>query len=324
MPMRDFTLKTYHLLLSALKEKGYQFQTFRDFLKDPTSRCVILRHDVDARKMNSLTTAQLENELGIRGTYYFRIVPDSFDEEVIREVAGLGHEVGYHYEDVSSTALRQKISVDESRLVKEALSSFTENLEKLRRIVPVKTVCMHGSPLSKWDNRLLWKYYDYRDFGIVGEPYFDTDFGEVLYLTDTGRRWDGQGVSIRDKVEEGQLAQGTGLKAQGPEHRAQGELRSREQKHPAPCSTAEAFFDLRSETKQVAKADTLYPATSNKFHSTFDIINAARGIKLPDNIMLTIHPQRWDDRMLPWIRELVWQNIKNIVKRAVTGGLSQS
>jgi hypothetical protein len=106
--MRDFTIRTYHLLLSALKDKGYQFQPFRDFLKSPASRIIILRHDVDARKMNSLRTARIENGLGIKGTYYFRMVPESFDEGVIREIAGMGQEVGYHYEDVSSTAQRLK------------------------------------------------------------------------------------------------------------------------------------------------------------------------------------------------------------------------
>ena len=60
---------------------------------------------------------------------------------------------------------------------------------------------MHGSSLSKYDNKLLWKYYNYRKSGIIGEPYFDIDFNEVFYLTDTGRRWDGDRVSVRDKVE---------------------------------------------------------------------------------------------------------------------------
>ena len=59
---------------------------------------------------------------------------------------------------------------------------------------------MHGSPLSKWDNRDLWKKYNYRDFGIIGDPYFDIDFNEVLYLSDTGRCWNGSDVSVRDKV----------------------------------------------------------------------------------------------------------------------------
>jgi hypothetical protein len=59
---------------------------------------------------------------------------------------------------------------------------------------------MHGAPRSKYDSRDLWKHYDYHDFGIIGEPYFDVDFSEVFYLTDTGRRWDGFNVSVRDKI----------------------------------------------------------------------------------------------------------------------------
>jgi len=75
------------------------------------------------------------------------------------------------------------------------------DLRRLREFYPVKTICMHGSPLSKYDNKLLWDKYDYRDYGITAEPNFDVDFDEVLYLTDTGRRWDGDRVSVRDKVE---------------------------------------------------------------------------------------------------------------------------
>ena len=87
----------------------------------------------------------------------------------------------------------------EKELVDIAIKRFSENLEKLRKIAPVRTICMHGSPMSRWDSRLLWKYYDYRDFGITGEPYFDVDFDKVFYLTDTGRRWDGDSFNIRDK-----------------------------------------------------------------------------------------------------------------------------
>jgi len=36
-----------------------------------------------------------------------------------------------------------------------AIDDFRLNLEKLQKLYPVKTICMHGSPLSKWDNRDL-------------------------------------------------------------------------------------------------------------------------------------------------------------------------
>ncbi len=32
---------------------------------------------------------------------------------------------------------------------------------------------------------------DYNLIGILGAPYFDVNFNEVFYLSDTGRRWDG-------------------------------------------------------------------------------------------------------------------------------------
>lgn len=62
---------------------------------------------------------------------------------------------------------------------------------------------MHGSPLSRWDNRKLWEKYNYREAGIIGEPYFDVDYTKVLYITDTGRAWNKTGASVRDKVEGG-------------------------------------------------------------------------------------------------------------------------
>ena len=102
----------------------------------------------------------------------------------------MGHEVGYHYEDMS-------ICGGDAQ---KAIAHFKDQLEYFRQFYPVKTICMHGAPRSKFDGRDLWKQYDYHDFGIIGEPYFDVDFSKVFYLTDTGRRWDGFNVSVRDKV----------------------------------------------------------------------------------------------------------------------------
>ena len=59
---------------------------------------------------------------------------------------------------------------------------------------------MHGAPQSQFDGKELWKTSDYRTYGIIGEPYFDVDYSDIFYLTDTGRRWDGFHVSVRDKI----------------------------------------------------------------------------------------------------------------------------
>jgi len=129
--------------------------------------------------------------LGIKASYYFRAVPESFDKEVITEIANLGHEICYHYEDFSLAKGDWKL----------AIQNFEKNLTKLREIYPVSTMCMHGSPLSKYDNRLLWSKYQYRDYGILADAYFDINFNEVFYLTDAGRSWNNRKVSVRDYVE---------------------------------------------------------------------------------------------------------------------------
>jgi len=30
--------------------------------------------------------------------------------------------------------------------------------------------------------------------------------------------------------------------------------------------------------------------------------------------MFTFHPQRWTNKIFPWVKELILQNLKNIVK----------
>jgi hypothetical protein len=247
--MRDFTLSAYELLLQSLQEKAYSFITFEDYLEQGISgKQVILRHDVDKLPKNSLDTARLEHQMGIRASYYFRIVRESNHPEVIRSIAELGHEIGYHYEDLAIARGNHE----------EALKGFKNNLEYFRTYYPVTTICMHGSPMSRWDNRNLWQNYTYKVFGIKGEPYFEIDFNRFCYLTDTGRRWNGDKVSVRDKVSG---------------------------------------------------------SYKPNFHSTFDII---RGIQtLPDQVMITTHPQRWENKWLPWATEWILQNLKNNVKRVI-------
>lgn len=198
--MIDFTLRKYRELLLALQKKGYKFITFEQYcthshylLGDTlshTQKYIILRHDVDLKAPNSLATAQIEHELGINASYYFRVVPQSNQPEVIRAIAALGHEIGYHYEDMALA----------DGDVDAAYVHFQKQLAYFRSFYPVRTICMHGAPTSKWDGKDLWKKYDYRALGVIGEPYFDVDFGQVFYLTDTGRCWDGYKVSVRDKI----------------------------------------------------------------------------------------------------------------------------
>ena len=190
--MRDFTLDIYRELLETLQKAGYELISYAEYCKGMRpERFVILRHDVDKKPENSVRTAQIEHSIGARATYYFRSSESgAFSPDAIRAIAKSGHEIGYHYEDMS-------LSHGD---VEKAYAHFVTWLENLRRFYAVETICMHGAPTSKWDGKDLWKRYDYRTLGIIGEPYMDTDFSDVFYLTDTGRCWDGYKVSVRDKI----------------------------------------------------------------------------------------------------------------------------
>lgn len=240
--MMDFTLKKYRELLVALKGYGE----------------IVLRHDVDLKSENSLETARIEHELGWKAVYYFRAVPESWDERIIKAIAALGHEIGYHYESLTTC----------NGDVDAAWEDFKINLARLSNVIgkPVSKICMHGSPRSPWDSKDIWKKYDYRTLGVEYEPYLDTDFSKTFYLTDTGRRWDGYKVSVRDRIQ--------------------------------------GYQEVWIKEGLV-------------FHSTNDIIGAVKTGKLPHNVMITTHPQRWDSKFGPWIKEYVLQTAKNIVKSII-------
>jgi hypothetical protein len=191
--MKDFSLDIYRALLETLQAKGYELISYGDYRhgKKP-EKFVILRHDVDLKAPNSLKTAQIEHSLGARASYYFRVVPESNQPEVIRAITQLGHEIGYHYEDMSLCGGDTD----------KAYDHFQTWLAYFRQYYAVETICMHGAPTSQYDSKDLWKKYDYKALDIIGEPYFDTDFSDVFYLTDTGRCWDGYKVSVRDKIPQ--------------------------------------------------------------------------------------------------------------------------
>ena len=249
--MKDFTVQVYTALLDALIAAGYSFQTFREYIQNPLEKVVILRHDVDKKPENSLCFARLENEKKLNASYFFRVVQESLHPDKTLDIKAMGHEIGYHYEDMDLA------KGDPER----AIMSFEKNLELLRKLAPIDTICMHGSPLSKYDNKELWKHYDYRQYGIIGEPYFDLDYSKIFYITDTGRKWNNKDASIRDKVE--------------------------------------TPFEI-------------------EVRSTEHFIELIKAGKMPDQMMINTHPQRWNDAWGPWVRELVGQSLKNEIKKIIS------
>lgn len=199
----DFTIDTYRKLIETFVKNDYTILTYEKYCQDKTNydqttqKIVILRHDVDEIANNALKMAQVEHQLGIQATYYFRIVKQSNRPDIIRKIADMGHEIGYHYEDLAL------VGGD----MEKAKQTFEKNLTYFRTYYPVKTVCMHGSSTSQYDNRTFWQSYQLQEFDLIGEPYLTTDFDQFYYLTDTGYAWDGDKYNVSDKVNNHNFSQ---------------------------------------------------------------------------------------------------------------------
>ena len=249
----DFTINKYRELVSALKDAGYEFVTYAEYAEGyRADKLVVMRHDVDRQVERARRLAEVESEMRVRASYYFRekFIDDDSDE--IRYIESLGQEVGYHYEEL----VREKGDVD------KAYARFVRNINKLRQLADIRTITMHGSPMSRFDSKDVWRVYDYKKLGLIGEPQIDVDWSEMFYLTDTGRSWNG--VSRRDKVAEFKSA---------------------------------------------------WEAKGWVYEKTDDVIEALKEGRFPLCVMMTTHPQRWTDNVCEWLKELVMQRVKNIIKK---------
>jgi hypothetical protein len=245
--MRDFTLHLYRTLLENLIENGFQLMPNAPSGEDGPKR-IILRHDIDAKPTQALAMARIEHAVHARSTYFFKIRKNIFNADLIRQITSNNHDIGYHYEDL----VRNRGNYE------KAISNFERNLDKLRKVFPVTTICSDGEPLSKYNNLWLWDKYDYRKYGISCEIYLDIDYNNYAYYTDTGRSWHGMKYNVWDHV----------------------------------------------------RSTRIFPT----YFTTFEMIDAIKTGSFPDHVLINIHPQRWNDDSIEWGRELILQNLKNMLK----------
>lgn len=185
----DFSIPAFWELSSSLA-RNYEPLTMTEYFssKHLPEKFAIIRHDVDRMPGHSLETARIESELGIKATYYFRATKNVFKPEIIKEISNMGHEIGYHYEVLSEAAGNYS----------KAIKLFENHLSEFRKICDISTISMHGRPLSKFDNKDLWKVHDFHKLGIIGEAYLSAG-QELNYFSDTGRNW-GIKNNLRDFI----------------------------------------------------------------------------------------------------------------------------
>lgn len=188
---KDFTIYKYEKLLKEINDNSITVYRVIDWSNQAPEKGIFIRHDVDRKAKNTLLIAKLENQYNIKTTYYFRKTKGSFKPNIIKQISAMGHEIGYHYEDLSTA---------KGNFIK-AKELFKYHLDNLRKIAEVRTCAMHGSPLSKWNNLDFWETNKLEEFELDAEAFRSIDYSDIYYFTDTGRSWAENSSNIRDKVQ---------------------------------------------------------------------------------------------------------------------------
>ncbi|MDP9119182.1 MAG: O-antigen ligase family protein, partial [Actinomycetota bacterium] len=154
---RDFLLPSrldeYRQLLEHALEAGYTTLSIEQMWSliatetvDPSGRYLIVRHDIDTDPGTAAAMWQIERELGVGSSYFFRL--STVDVGLMREIAEAGSHVSYHYEELATLAKRRHIRDPSEALARlpEARLAFGQNLERLRQAtdLPMRIVASHG------------------------------------------------------------------------------------------------------------------------------------------------------------------------------------
>ena len=122
---REFSLRGYRALLTALLEAGYQPATFAEPEPAGDGPALILRHDLDVDPSLALALAEVEADLGLHATYLVLLTSPLYNPATVANRAtlaalrDLGHEVGLHFDAAphASLSARDAALADELQIL---------------------------------------------------------------------------------------------------------------------------------------------------------------------------------------------------------------
>ncbi len=146
----DFIETNYKGILEKLIQQGYQFIGFDYEIINSGTKFVLWRHDVDHSLNRAYRLAEIEEEFGIKATYFIHIQsgfynvfePDQY--EILCRIIDKGHTVGLHFDHGFYTKSRHLINNDE---IEKCAIIEKEMLEKYFNI-KINAVSFHNPEAS--------------------------------------------------------------------------------------------------------------------------------------------------------------------------------
>lgn len=203
-------LGSYEDFLSLFLNKGYEFLFFQELSE--SKKQLVLRHDIDFDTTFALQTAQIENRMGVKSTYFLMLrsnlynILSSSDFENIWEIRNLGHQISVHfdpsiYEDFH-TGLKEEVSIFEA--------CFKEKVQIISFHRPNEFFQNYDAPVMGIEHTYLSKYFrDLKYFsdstGVwrFGHPAASPEFaqGQSLHILTHPIWWMMEGKSNVKKLE---------------------------------------------------------------------------------------------------------------------------
>lgn len=175
--MMQFTYAAYRELIALLKAQNYRFCGYFDH--EGADKRIILRHDIDYSMERAVKLAQVEQEEGVRSTYFALLRTDFYNPaskhmtDMLQQIRGMGHEVGLHFDEVAYEGCSA-----------EELPGLIRREAKLLGDIcdfPIRCFSMHRP------NRLTLEK-DLQVEGLVNS-YGQEFFRDFKYLSDSRRNW---------------------------------------------------------------------------------------------------------------------------------------
>jgi len=180
-------LGVYYDILKKAISRGYVFMTVLDYMlyqkkgKSLPEKVIINRHDIDTDLVTAKKIFNIEVELGVRSTFYFRI--KTLDFKLMQDIYRWSGEASYHYEELDKNILLSNIS--------HIRSNFIKNFKYIEDNVGYKlyTVASHGDFINRKTgvpNKLILEDENTRKkCGIIGEVYDKSIINSLdIYISD--------------------------------------------------------------------------------------------------------------------------------------------
>ncbi len=178
-------LDAYKTFLGEFMSHGYQIcpvaflweQIKNGSLKSP-NKYLVLRHDVDTDSSTARAMWEIEQSLGVKSSYYFRL--STLDIPLMKQIGLAGGEASYHFEEVATFSKQKHLKTREQvlRRMPYVRQLFRLNLNRLRKEtgLPMTIVAAHGD----FVNRKLQLY----NWEILRPHSFRSEVGVELEVYD--------------------------------------------------------------------------------------------------------------------------------------------